>query len=73
MGGGVATGAVAAGRGVVGAAGTVTRTFRSIDGDGIPDEPQVLTAVKGVGGTIAGAADAVSGRVTGLFKPKQRG
>jgi hypothetical protein len=74
VGAGVATGAAAAGSGVVGAAGTVTRAFRSvdIDGDGIPDEPQMLTTVKGVGGAIAGAADSVGGRVAGLFKPKKR-
>ena len=31
--------------------------FRSVDldGDGIPDEPQALTAAKGVGGAVAGA------------------
>jgi hypothetical protein len=53
----------------------VTRAFRSvdIDGDGIPDEPQMLTTVKGFGGAIAGAADSVGGRVTGLFRPKKRG
>src|SRR6185295_3230814 len=72
VGGGVATSAVAVGTGVATAAGTVTRPFRSvdIDGDGIPDEPQALTAVKGVGGAIAGA---VGGSVAGLFKPKKRG
>ena len=34
-----------------------TRVFRNVDldGDGIPDEPQALTAVKGVGGAVAGA------------------
>jgi hypothetical protein len=74
VGGGIGTGALVAGSGVATAADTVTRAFRSvdIDGDGIPDAPQVLTAVKGVGGAIAGAADAVGGRVTGLFKPKKR-
>lgn len=75
VGGGVATGALAVGTGVATAADTVTRAFRSvdIDGDGIPDEPQALTAVKGVGGAIAGAADAVGTSVAGLFKPKKRG
>jgi hypothetical protein len=75
VGGGVATGAVAVGTGVATAAGTVTRVFRSvdIDGDGIPDEPQALTAVKGVGGAIAGAADSVGGSVGRLFKQKKRG
>jgi hypothetical protein len=75
VGGGVATGAVAVGTGVAAAADTVTRLFRSIDidGDGIPDEPQALTTVKGVGGAVAGAADAVGERFAGLFKPKKRG
>jgi hypothetical protein len=42
---------------VADAAGRSTRAFRSVDrdGDGIPDEPQALTAVKGVGGAVAGA------------------
>ncbi|WP_264356345.1 hypothetical protein [Pseudarthrobacter sp. MM222] len=43
-----------------------------LDGDGIPDEPQALTAVKGVGGAIAGTAGSV-GNVAGLFKRKKRG
>jgi hypothetical protein len=75
VGGGVATGAVAVGAGVATAADTVTRAFRSvdIDGDGIPDEPQALTAVKGVGGAIAGTAGTVGGSVAGLFKRKKRG
>lgn len=74
VGGGVATGAVAVGTGVATAADTVTRAFRSvdIDGDGIPDEPQALTAVKGVGGAIAGTAGSVGGSVAGLFKRKKR-
>lgn len=75
FGGGVATGAVAVGAGVATAADTVTRAFRSvdIDGDGIPDEPQALSAVKGVGGAIAGTAGSVGGSVAGLFKRKKRG
>lgn len=75
VGGGVATSAVAVGTGATTAADTVTRPFRSvdIDGDGIPDEPQALTAVKGIGGAIAGAADTVGESVAGLFKPKKRG
>jgi hypothetical protein len=74
VGGGVATGAAAVGAGVATAADTVTRVFRSvdIDGDGIPDEPQALTAVKGVGGAIAGTAGSVGGSVAGLFKRKKR-
>lgn len=73
--GGVATGAAVVGAGAVNAADTVTRPFRSvdIDGDGIPDEPQALTAVKGVGGAIAGAAGAVGTNVADLFKFKARG
>jgi hypothetical protein len=75
VGAGVSTGAVAVGAGVAGAADVVTRPFRSVDldGDGVPDEPQVLTPVKGVGGAIAGAAGAVGDGISGLFKPKKRG
>lgn len=75
VGGGVATGAAAVGAGVATAADTVSRAFRSVDldGDGIPDEPQALTAVKGVGGAIAGTAGSVGGSVAGLFKRKRRG
>ncbi|HET9968679.1 MAG TPA: hypothetical protein VFQ68_10610 [Streptosporangiaceae bacterium] len=71
-GAGVSTGAVAVGTGVANAAHVVTRPFRSVDldGDGVPDQPQALTAVKGVGGAIAGA---VGDGVSGLFKPKKRG
>ncbi|WP_432988870.1 hypothetical protein [Dactylosporangium sp. CA-233914] len=66
--------AEAAGAGVTTAAGAVTRPFRSVDldGDGIPDAPQALTAVKGVGGAITGAAGAVRGAAASLFKTKQR-
>ena len=75
VGAGVSTGAVAVGTGVASAADVVTRSFRSVDldGDGVPDEPQALTAVKGVGGAPAGAAGAVGAGVPGLFKPKKRG
>jgi hypothetical protein len=38
-----------------------------IDGDGSPDEPKAIAAVKGLGGAIVGAADAVGGRVAGMF------
>ena len=70
----MSTGAVAVRTGVASAADVVTRPFRSVDldGDGVPDEPQALTAVKGVGGPIAGAAGAVGDGVSGLFKPKKR-
>ncbi|GIF47215.1 hypothetical protein DFJ67_7161 [Asanoa ferruginea] len=63
----------AIGSGVETAAGTVTRPFRSVDldGDGIPDEPQALTAVKGVGGAISGAATTVVGKFATPFKRKK--
>lgn len=74
VGTGVASGAVAMGSGVASVTGTVTRKFRSvdIDGDGVPDEPQALTAVKGVGGALAGAAGAAGGGVVGIFKSKKK-
>jgi hypothetical protein len=64
-----------AGAGVATAAGAVARPFRSVDldGDGIPDAPQALTAVKGVGGAIAGTAGAVGGAAASLFKTKKLG
>jgi hypothetical protein len=73
VGGGVATGAVVVGTGVASATDTVTRPFRRVDldGDGIADEPLAVTRVKGVGGAIAGAADAVGDTFAGLFKPKK--
>ncbi|MFE5672592.1 hypothetical protein ACFQ58_13415 [Agromyces sp. NPDC056523] len=60
---------------IAGTAGTATRVFRSVDldGDGIPDEPQALTAVKNVGGAIAGASSSLGGSVAGLFRTKKRG
>ncbi|WCI09687.1 hypothetical protein PJ267_09330 [Arthrobacter sp. OVS8] len=45
---------------------------RDIDGDRIPDEPQALSAVKSVGGAIAGTAGSVGASVAGLFKRKRR-
>lgn len=74
VGSGVASGAVAVGTGVTSAAGTMTRAFRSVDldGDGIPDEPRALSAVKGIGGAIAGGADTLGGSVAGLFTSKKR-
>lgn len=62
----------AAGAGVATATGALARPFRSVDldGDGIPDAPQALTAVKGVGGAIAGV---VGGAATSLFKTKKLG
>ncbi|MFG3577849.1 hypothetical protein [Micromonospora chersina] len=67
--------AKATGNWVTNVAVTVTRPFRSVDldGDGVPDVPQALTAVKGVGGAIAGVAGTVGEGVTSLFKPKKRG
>lgn len=64
----------AVGGGVVSAAGSVTRPFRSVDldGDGIPDESKAMTSVKAIGGSVAGAADAVGGRVAGLFGSRKR-
>jgi hypothetical protein len=71
----MSTGALAVGTGVASAADAVSRPFRSVDldGDGVPDEPQALTAVKGVGGAIAGAAGAVGGGFSGLFRSKKHG
>ncbi len=70
VGGGVVTGATAVGSGVAAASGTVTRPFRSvdIDGDGIPDEPQALTAIKRVGS----AAGTIGGNVAGMLKGRRR-
>ena len=74
FGGGVAAGASAVGSGVANAASSVSKPFRGVDldGDGIADEAQALTAVKNVGGAIAGVADVAGGRVAGFFKPKNR-
>lgn len=57
------------------AAGAVTRPFRSVDldGDGIPDAPQALTAVKGMSGAITGAAGAVGRAGASLLKARPRG
>jgi hypothetical protein len=67
--------AKATGTWMSGAAGSATRPFRRVDldGDGVPDEPQALTAVKGVGGAIAGAAGTVAKGATSLFKRKKQG
>lgn len=66
----VAGRAVAIGTGAATAAGVVRRSFHSvdIDGDGIPDEPQAVTAAKGVGGAVAGTAGLVGGLVSSRFK-----
>ena len=75
VGAGVSTGAAAVGAGVSTAAGVVTRPFRSVDldGDGVADAPQALTAVKGIGTAIAGAAGAFGHTFAFPFKPKKRG
>ena len=75
LGGSMSTGAHRVGTGVASAADAVSRPFRSVDldGDGVPDEPQAVTAVKGVGGAITGAAGAVGGGFSGLFKSKKHG
>jgi hypothetical protein len=64
-----------AGAGVATAAGAVTRPFRSVDldGDGIPDASRALTAVKGMGEAITGAAGTVGDAAASLLKPKKRG
>jgi len=63
---GLATGALAVGAGVVTAAGVATRPFRSVDldGDGIPDEAQALTAAKSVGRGIGRAAGGLKAKLT---------
>jgi hypothetical protein len=63
--------ATAVGSGVTAAASTVSRPFRSVDldGDGIPDEPQALTAARGV---LGGAKHLGTG-LAGLMRPKNRG
>ncbi|PWB97128.1 hypothetical protein DF220_04205 [Salinibacterium hongtaonis] len=70
VGSGVASGTVAAGAGVSKAT-QVCRTA-DLDGDGIPDEAQALTAVKNVGGAIAGVAGSVGGNVAGMFASMKR-
>ena len=54
------------------AASAVTRPFRSVDldGDGVPDEPQALTAVKGVGERAAQLLTPKrAGRLAGRRRP----
>ncbi|MBO9625122.1 MAG: hypothetical protein J7484_01955 [Microbacterium sp.] len=66
----VADTAVVAGAGVAAAADAASRPFRSVDldGDGIPDEPQALTAVKSAASSVAGVAGAIGGRLANKFK-----
>lgn len=61
------------GAGVGAAAGTVTRPFRSVDldGDGIPDEAQALTAVKGAGAKVAAGTTSLAGKVAAPFTRKR--
>jgi hypothetical protein len=75
FGAGVSNGTAAVGSGVATAAGVVSRPFRSVDldGDGVPDAPQALTAVKGAGHAIAGAAGAFGGAISAQFKARRRG
>jgi len=72
VGAGVTVGATVVGASVTRAAGVVSRPFRSVDldGDGVPDEAQVLTAVKGIGGALTGAAGVLGKFVASPFKPK---
>lgn len=77
VGDGVATGVATVSTGVGSAAATVTRPFRKLDieRDGIPDEPQALTKVKGIGGAITGAAGlagAAGKNAVGRLTPKKR-
>lgn len=68
-----AEGLVAAKSGVTNTAITVTRSFRSIDrdGDGVLDEPKVVSSLKDVGGKIASAVDTAGG-LTGRLGFKKR-
>jgi hypothetical protein len=54
--------------------GKATDVFRSVDldGDGIPDEARAVTAVKGVGSSIGGAAGAVGGAAASLLRRKPK-
>lgn len=67
--------AVSVGSGVTAMAGAATRRFRSVDvaDDGVPDEPQAVTAAKGVGGAVTGAAGTVGGAIASRFRLKRRG
>ena len=69
---GLATGSLAVGVGVATAADVASRPFRSVDldGDGIPDEAQALTAAKGVGRAITGVAGGLKAKLARRDKPK---
>jgi hypothetical protein len=62
--------ATSVGSGVSAAAGTASRPFRSVDldGDGIPDPPQVYTAARGV---LDGVKHLGAG-LAGLVRPRKR-
>lgn len=55
--------------------GDATDVFRSVDldGDGVPDEPRALTAVKGAGAAVSGTAAKAVGAVGSLFGRKGDG
>ncbi|MGP6170374.1 hypothetical protein ACTU6V_04090 [Microbacterium sp. A204] len=63
-----------AGGAFAGTASKAADKFRAVDldGDGIPDEAQALTAAKDAGTAVIAAADKARGRVTSLFKAKQK-
>lgn len=65
--------AIVAGSGVAAATDAATRVFRSVDldGDGVADEPQALTAAKGAAGAVAGAAGALGGRVADVLRRRK--
>lgn len=56
------------------ALGRATESFRSVDldGDGVPDDPRALTAIRGVGSSIKGMGSATSGAVGSLFRRKAK-
>jgi len=69
-------GLVAARTGVTNTAISVSRSFRSIDrdGDGVLDEPKVVSSLKDVGGKIASAVDTAGGLAGRLsFKKRDNG
>lgn len=61
------------GEDVWGAVTRATEMFRSVDldGDGIPDEARALTAVKGAGSAVKGAAAGAAGAVGSVIRRKR--
>ncbi|WP_447925138.1 hypothetical protein [Georgenia muralis] len=61
------------GEDIWGTATRATEVFRSVDldGDGIPDEARALTAVKGAGSAVKGAAAGAAGAVGGVFRRRR--